>query len=427
MKSDDEQGSPGCHSLAQWMCARREGITRRWLDSVRRSPDIHQSDNLTRRQLIDHLPKLFDDLADTLRTAAMSRGDPVRQEGRRAAREHGHHRWEQNYSLSELLSEIGIIRRLTLEDTVEAFAAESGALSRAELQQARELVDMFFEDSAIGSVQQFVADQQSHQRHLTELLQRTTDALTETNERLNRIDASRLLMLRTVSHELGNGLYALEIATTVLRRAPDDAARDSAMDLCQRGFADVYRLLTELSDYSTLLAGRVTPALESFDAAELLAEVDAAFRPMAQTAGLELHTDADPDLAEVVSDRLRLKQILANLLTNAIKYCKSDPGAAGRVSVRFEAASPHTWRLVVEDNGIGIAPEHMEVIFEEFERVLPRAGVQGMGLGLAITKQLVGLLAGEIKATSEPGGGTRVEVVLPRKPSPMAAHDLPAG
>jgi signal transduction histidine kinase len=105
---------------------------------------------------------------------------------------------------------------------------------------------------------------------------------------------------------------------------------------------------------------------------------------------------------------------VANLVVNALKYRRREgPGAWIRVA--FEAAPEGRWRMAIEDNGVGIAPEDLERIFDEFQRVTPREGVSGVGLGLTITRRLAQLLGGEIRVSSTPGEGSRFEVVLPRE------------
>ena len=404
--------SPVLTELADFFCAQRDLIIRHWLDAARHNTDIQSTEHLSSTQLSNHLPDLLDDLAQTLRTAGP---DSTRTEARQNARTHGCYRWQQDYRLDELSRELNIVRRIVLRDGVRAFCRERADADGAEIDHAHDLIERFFEDTVIGSVEQFVSEQQERWRVANGQLQAAGHALEAANERLNQADSARLGLIRNVSHDLRNILNGLSAAVTVLGEEVDEAERFHMLMVCHRNFADMSALLKELLDYSVLLTNP-RREVESFSAALLLDELATTFRPMAQARGLAFGASLDPKLTAVVTDRGKLKQIVTNLLTNAIKYRKRDPeggGGSGEVSLSFFTVDDAYWKLVVEDMGIGIAPEDCARIFEEFQRVTPREHVQGTGLGLAIVKRLVGLLDGSIAVHSELGQGSRFEVTLP--------------
>ena len=131
----------------------------------------------------------------------------------------------------------------------------------------------------------------------------------------------------------------------------------------------------------------------------------------AQAKGLELTTTIEPDLPPVlVGDAYRLNQVLANLLTNAVKFTEE-----GGVSVRFYLPDPEHWALQVSDTGSGISPEAQKQIFEPFWQVDHTIGRKygGAGLGLSIVQKLVDLMNGEITLKSEAGVGSSFVVELP--------------
>jgi signal transduction histidine kinase len=115
----------------------------------------------------------------------------------------------------------------------------------------------------------------------------------------------------------------------------------------------------------------------------------------------------------VWADARKLKQIVANLVSNAIKYRQRDK-PDGFVRLVFDAADEEHWQLTVTDNGVGIPQEDLEKVFEEFQRGAPSENIQGAGLGLAITKRLVLLLQGEISVSSEVGRGTQFVLTFSR-------------
>ena len=404
--------SPCLTQLADFLCEQRELIMQRWLDAARHNTDIQSSDHLNSSELSNHLPNLLGDLAHTLRTAGP---DPTRAEARQNARVHGCYRWQQDYRMDEVSRELNIVRRIVLRDGVRAFCKEHADADEAEIDHAYDLIERFFEDTAIGSVEQFFSEQQERLRAANGKLQVASHALEAANERLNQADAARLGLIRNVSHDLRNILNGLSAAVSVLGEEVDESERYHMLMVCHRNFADMSALLKELMDYSVLLTNP-RREVESFSAALLLDELATTFRPMAQARGLAFGAYVDPKLKAVATDRGKLKQIVTNLLTNAIKYRKRDPedgGGSGEVSLSFFTVDDARWKLVVEDAGIGIAPEDCARIFEEFQRVTPREHVQGTGLGLAIVKRLVGLLEGSIEVRSELGKGSRFEVALP--------------
>ena len=190
----------------------------------------------------------------------------------------------------------------------------------------------------------------------------------------------------------------MTLALEVVGSEAPEAERQRMVGLCRRNLDDQAALLEELTDYGLLLAGQVRPEPEAFGVADFAHEIEAAFGLLTRASGVELRVAVDPSLTTVRSDPRRLRQILGNLITNAVKYRRRDRADAG-VRVAFEAVSDRRWRVAVEDNGMGIAPQDLERVFEEFQRVTPRKDVHGAGLGLAITRRLTRLLGGEVSVT----------------------------
>lgn len=411
--------------FAEELCRRQADLTQRWVDTVRADPNIPGTEPLSLQELKDHMPQLFDDLADTLRLAGAS---DARSQTERHAAIHGRHRWQQHYRLAELFRELGIVRRVILQDGVGEFI-KAQPECQPHGRSIRSLVYRFFEEMAVSSVEQYVDEEQKAQRDLNRRLTETSEDLARTNDELGRIDASRLQMLRTVSHEMGNMLHALNGALSVLSMEYDDldaTERRDMLDICQRNLGDLKTLLAHLTDFSAFLRGKAQRDVSTFALPALFAELVATFRPQAEAQKLRFDATIDPALGEVRTDRLRVKQIASNLLSNAIKYRKRtglSDAAPGRVALELRAlasadspvdAASDRWQIVVEDNGVGIAPDQHEAIFEEFHRLSANSEAPGAGLGLAISKRLAELLEGTITVDSELGRGSRFEVTLPR-------------
>jgi histidine kinase len=168
------------------------------------------------------------------------------------------------------------------------------------------------------------------------------------------------------------------------------------------------RLAEELLDLSVLESGAVRLRKERLRAPALLEEVAERFAPAADRKQIHLAVEAE-DL-EVVADRERVLQALANLVDNALKFTPE----GGSVRLRAERRAGEV-AFVVEDTGPGIPAEHLSRIFERFYRVEPsrarRSG--GAGLGLAITKHIALAHGGRVEATNLPEGGARFTLLLP--------------
>jgi len=239
-------------------------------------------------------------------------------------------------------------------------------------------------------------------------------------EALREADRQKDLFIATLAHELRNPLAPILNAATVLRaHAPADAATAQCSAVIERQVAHMARLLDDLLDVSRVASGRLLLRPEQL---QLQAVVDQAIetaRPLITAAGhtLALHLPAEPLLLR--GDRLRLAQVVANLLTNAAKYTQ----AHGRITVTG-AREGDDVVVCVRDSGIGLANEHLKSVFEMFGQVdaaLERSQ-GGLGIGLALAKGLVEMHGGSIRAHSDgPGRGSEFIVRLP------AAANMPAG
>jgi signal transduction histidine kinase len=370
--------------------------------SIRSSAEIPSAKRLTDQQLIDHFPQLFADLVEYFLTEADL---GTRRRTIEAAVKHGMTRWQQGYELVEVIRELGIVERSILDHGIEKFFEENPRWVNG-IHNARRNLDAFFEDTVSGSVQRYV-------EIFTEQLQSANTKLLKANERLSGTDESRLRLIRTVSHELANVLHALKLTITLVTTGNDEAIRSEMLDICHRNLQEMGELLNDLKDYSVLLAGAASLQIEEIDVRVFGGELEASFHAITQAAGMRLDLRIDPDLDVVRSDRRRIRQIITNLVTNAIKYRRRDK-SEGAVVLAFRSLDPGLWQFAVEDSGIGISSEHLDSIFDEFKRVAPSEEIKGAGLGLAITKRLVQELKGKIEVFSEVGHGSQFVVTMPR-------------
>jgi signal transduction histidine kinase len=220
-------------------------------------------------------------------------------------------------------------------------------------------------------------------------------------------------IVAVIAHELRTPLSALMAAAYLLQRP--DLPKEQQQKLGESIYTEVKRLnemTTDFLELARLESGRIRFTREPVDLAGLVRECLEVIRPQAEADRLRLETEVDPALGPVYGDRNRLKQVVLNLLTNAIKY--NQKGGLVRVSVSAEATEA---LLSVMDTGRGIPPESLPRVFERFYRVPDQeASTAGTGLGLAIARRIVEANRGTIEVTSEVGKGSVFTVRLPLAP-----------
>ena len=222
--------------------------------------------------------------------------------------------------------------------------------------------------------------------------------------------------LAVASHELRTPLTALKLeVSNLLRLARLDAGSERArliakVEKIDAQTARLRGLIDDLLDVSTLAAGQLELQLGPVDLAEVTSDVGARFIDEAARAGSRLTIDAR-ERAVGSWDRERLEQIVSNLISNAVKYGNGKPI---EVTVRADGHGDggHA-RLIVRDQGLGIAPGDRERIFGRFERAVDSAKFGGIGLGLWIVKQIVNVFGGAVSVESAPGVGSAFSVELP--------------
>jgi signal transduction histidine kinase/CheY-like chemotaxis protein len=235
--------------------------------------------------------------------------------------------------------------------------------------------------------------------------------------------------LANMSHELRTPLNAILGYAQLLRRDPGlNERQESAARTIHQSGAHLLTLITDILDLSKIEAGKFELCPASFDLHGFLHGVADIIRVRTEEKALAFFCEAPDDMAGFVSaDEKRLRQVLLNLLGNAVKF--TDRGEVGlRVSIMSRTATEARIRFEVRDSGVGIAEDQLEAIFLPFEQVgdmQRRAG--GTGLGLSISRQLLGLMASALQVESEPGHGSRfwfeldMPVVAAKSALPAAA------
>ncbi len=256
----------------------------------------------------------------------------------------------------------------------------------------------------------FVAEQVAVavQRHQAEA------ALRAAKEAADAASQAKSYFLASVSHELRTPLNGILGYTQILRR--DSALTDRQRDgvrIIHESAEHLLALINDVLDFSKIEAGRIELQPADFDLAAFVASMGSVFAPRAREKGILLETALADGLPRwVCGDEQRLRQIVFNLMSNAVKFT-----ATGGVVLAVEAGTEGAIRFCVSDTGPGIADEDRDRIFEPFTQVGRRmvASASGTGLGLAISRSLVERMGGTLRLASAPGRGSRFwfEVVLP--------------
>lgn len=249
-----------------------------------------------------------------------------------------------------------------------------------------------------------------------------------------RMDQARQLarsksdLVATLSHEIRNGLTGVAhvLASAVGhngRGAPSREQLSAALDAAN----DLIAVLNTTLDSETAEAGRLEVDTHAFDAVALVRDLVILNRPNAAARGLELSLHVASDLATMetgatMADAHRARQILANLLGNALKFT-----IRGRVEARVELAAPGRLSIEIADTGPGLAKEELEQAFEPFNRIArTSAGTSGAGLGLSLSRQLARLMGGELSAHSAVGVGSCFRLELPFNADALPERELEA-
>lgn len=234
--------------------------------------------------------------------------------------------------------------------------------------------------------------------------------------------AAKSRFLATVSHELRTPLNGILGLAQLLKPAPGDEEGRQRAELLVQSSRHLKSLIDDLLDLSRVEAGRLTVDPAPFELSKLVQQVAQVLEPLARQRGLLLHHGIEPGTPEHwQGDAARIRQVLHNLLGNAIKFTPS-----GHVQLTVDA-TPGGLRFTVRDTGRGIPAEALERIFEPFEQVGGQ-DVTGTGLGLPISRQLARAMGGEVRCIeSGPGGSTFVfECAAPRLAAPAPAAAEPA-
>lgn len=317
-------------------------------------------------------------------------------------------------------------KELTLSDpeTGEGIPMEAiSAKTLARPGQETAVVTILHDQSEAVERARLYEQVKSHSDELEEKVRDATRELADQNELLRRqalqlehASAMKSQFLANVSHELRTPLHAIVGYTSVLLEGMAGSLSGSQQEKLKRVDANASHLLSiinDLLDLTRIESGKMPVRIEDFPVLAVLDEVKIEAESLIQARGLEVTFRVRDGVPRLASDRQKIKQIVLNLLSNALKFTPQG-------EVRIEAShDPDGDRvaIAVADTGIGISPENQRTIFEAFgqSESFYAPGQTGTGLGLSISRRLATILGGDITLESEPGAGSTFTLVLPRK------------
>src|SRR5262249_20651595 len=244
-------------------------------------------------------------------------------------------------------------------------------------------------------------------------LLRQNELLQRQHVELEQASALKSQFLANMSHEFRTPLNAILGYTNMLLQGVSGAMSQQQKRSLLRIDSNSQHLLSIINailDISRIEAGKMPLHVDEFAARDLLAEVMAEVEPIIARAKLPVATELEPKLPKVLSDRQKVKQIVQNLLTNALKFTQN---GGGRVRASYDPKTDQV-AIAVADSGIGIARHDQAKIFDDFRQAdnSPTREYGGAGLGLSICRRLASMLGGRIKLTSELGRGSTFTLCL---------------
>lgn len=302
-----------------------------------------------------------------------------------------------NYDINDYKSKTELTEQKLFTTVVSSLRAYSTMLGLVESQQKLTLLNMQLQD---------------FNQNLEQIVKERTIELEIAKEAADSANKAKSQFLTNMSHELRTPLNAILGYAQVLKTNDDQIKLQKGLDIIQRSGNHLLALINDILDLSKIEAGKLELDYEPFHLDGLLNGLIDTFKVQANKQGVEIIYKSIGQIPKLVyGDAKRLRQVLFNLMGNAIKFTKN-----GMVSLVAQSSSSNKIRFDIIDNGVGIASENLSKIFESFEQVGTPIDMQsGTGLGLSISKKLVAIMGGELNVASTLGKGSNfwLEIDLP--------------
>ena len=384
------------------LLAKSEVIIESWIDSIRDDLDIESAEGLAYKSVRNSIPLVLQALATLLSSSLTNKPQKLEDNGL----EHGIVRAEQGYDIAEIMHEYGLLRNIVLTVLEPDLATSSVTEALATAKLINSVIDR-----VIGfSLESFV------EVRLQELEQLQSQLIL-TNQELTRLVAAQKEDLSHMAHELKSPLNSIMGFSELLLRQQKKITQgqDTSLNLkltekVMSNSKQLLRLINDTLEISRYESGTIQLNLESVNVRSLITTVTEAFEPSAKEKELEIILNCDRAPQSVYTDPIKLRQIITNLVSNAIRYTES-----GTVTVICQINEQERWSIMVIDTGIGLSIAAQKQAFEPYFRVKTKdnASLNSTGLGLAIVDKLVKLLQGEIELKSALNEGSSFTVSFP--------------
>jgi signal transduction histidine kinase len=390
-------------NFSQLLTEKTEIILVQWVEAVRQDRQIESADELSRPAIENHLSHVLSAMATVLSHSHDSQIGPIVE----ASLHHGVLRAEQGFDPAEVAREYSLLRQVIFS----VLEANLLAGTVAEGIRAVRLIDAVIDEAIAMCFKSYVEERLQE-------LQQLQNQLTRTNQELTRLVRANQESLSVLAHELKTPLNSIIGYSELFLRhqgrssqGKDYLPKVDHIERVLRNGRQLLRLVNDTLELSRADDGKMQLRLMPTDVRSLINSVIEVLEPLANSKELQIVVDYSLAPEKVLTDPLRVQQIVTNLVSNGIRYTER-----GKIQLTCQLLSDNQWAIAVSDTGRGIAPEDQARVFEPFFRVgsseqsyLP----DSTGLGLAIVARLVKLLQGKIELVSQLGVGSTFTVILP--------------
>lgn len=386
--------------IGKVLANKSELIVQEWVEDVQKDKIVTSARNLAYQSVRNSVPLLIEALSSILSQSEESEISLLIEQ----AIEHGILRAQQGFDAEELMREYGILRQIIFSN----LASELNQLDTTEAIRIFRLIDLAI-DMVVG---------RCFKKYTSEVLddlEQVKSQLLLTNQELSRLVAAQQDNISRLAHELKNPLNSIiGYSDLIIKRNKIDPQSDNDnRDLKQiervlRNARNLLRIINDALEISRYKAGKIKLKVLPVNLPQLINGVIDVLEPLANDKNLDLVKNYALDKTEIVTDSLRLQQVVTNLLSNGIRYTE-----VGKVEIVCSTRTDG-FEIAIADTGIGIHPEDQSRIFEPFYQSSYSARLpDSTGLGLTIVANIVELLQGKVSFTSAVGVGTTFVVWLP--------------
>ncbi|WP_017314610.1 sensor histidine kinase [Mastigocladopsis repens] len=389
-------------NFSQLLVDNIDTITKNWVEAVRFDRQISSADDLPGSAIQDHLP----DVLMAMATVLSQSHDRDIQSIVQNSLEHGVLRAAQGFAPTEIAREYRLLRQVIFS-TLEADLVEGTV---REVMRVYGVIDATIDEAIAQCFKSYVEERFQE-------IQQLRSSAELTNQELTRLLKANQENVSQLAHELKTPLNSIigysELILRSSRKNPevkDTVPHLEHIERVVRNGRQLLRLINDALEISRYEAGKMKLHPVPTDVRSLIDDVFQMLHPLAAVKELQMVVDCERAPEKVLTDPLRLQQIVTNLVSNAIRYTES-----GSVKLTCQMLFDNQWSIAASDTGIGIAPEDQLRVFDPFFRA-DNSGTRvpdSTGLGLAIVSQLVKLMQGKIEVVSLLGVGSTFTVTLP--------------